>query len=69
METAGMWPRIICTCFGMLLLYFVAHGTITGRAFGKFGELDRIRQPFGYWLVLVSQAAAGILLFVAAILL
>jgi hypothetical protein len=69
MKTADVWPRIICVCGGLLLLYFVAYGTVTGQAFGRFGKLQRIRQPFGYWLVLVSQAAAAILLFFAAKLL
>jgi hypothetical protein len=63
------WPRIICMSVGLLLVYFVAYGTLTGRAFGRFGNLERTSQPFGYWLVLVSQTAAAVLLFFAAVLL
>jgi amino acid permease len=61
-----MGPRIICVCFGLLLLYFAVSGAITGQAFGKFGKLDRISQPIGYWVVLISQVAAGVLLFFVA---
>jgi hypothetical protein len=59
-------PRIICICVGLLLLYFAGYGTVTGQAFGRFGKLDRINQPVGYWMVLVSQIAAGIFLFFVA---
>lgn len=62
----GSMARIICILFGLLFLYFASHGAVTGEAFGKFGKLYRNSQPIGYWVVLISQVAAGFILFFAA---
>jgi hypothetical protein len=50
----------------MLLLFFAVNGITTGEAFGKFGKVDRFSQPFGFWVVVVPQAAFAILLFFLA---
>jgi hypothetical protein len=61
MDSREMDARAICVLGGLAMLAVAVSGAITGRAFGKYGRVDRIRQPIGYWVVLVSQFAAAAL--------
>ena len=47
---------------GLFFLVLAVIGTFTGKAYGKGRGVDRVEEPFQYWLTLVIQYLGGIFL-------
>ena len=45
--------------FGFLMFLLALIGTVTGKAYGKGGTVDRATNPLGYWLCLVIGYLGG----------
>lgn len=45
---------------GLLLIGFAAVGVLRGRAFLRFGGVDRRKEPIGFWLTIVVQGCMGL---------
>jgi hypothetical protein len=54
---------LVSLSLGLLVLSYVIYGIVTGRAVGKGCSVERSKNPFFYWLVLILEFAFAAVFF------